>query len=102
MKTARYSGQIRPFQSLSVTAIALSVTCGDSSPRGRAKEGEPRRESQGGRAKEGEVAEHSEDGEGMPLPLGEVAEGSEDGEGEGEPSVRGLKNLPCTFTLNPL
>ena len=28
------------------TERALSVTCGDSSPRGRAKEGEPRRESQ--------------------------------------------------------
>ena len=50
-------GEPRPSQSPSVTAIALSVTCGDSSPRGRAK-----RESQGhlaspfgrgGRAKRG-------------------------------------------------
>ena len=40
----------RPSQSPAVTALALSVTCGDSSPRGRAKEGEPRRESQGGLA----------------------------------------------------
>ena len=30
------------------TERTLSVTCGDSSPKGRAKEGEPRRESQGG------------------------------------------------------
>ena len=80
MKTARYSGQIRPSQSPSVTAIALSVTFGDSSPRGRAKEGEPRRESHLPLPL-GEVAEHSEDGEGMPLPLGEVAERSEGGEG---------------------
>ena len=55
-------GEPRPSQSPAVTAIALSVTCGDSSPRGRAKKGEPRRESQGhlasplgrgGRAKRG-------------------------------------------------
>ena len=81
-------GEPRPSQSPAVTAIALSVTCGDSSPRGRAKEGEPRRESQGGRAKGilplplGEVAERSEGGEGiLPLPMGEVAERSEGGEG---------------------
>ena len=35
-------GEPRPSQSPSVTAIALSVTFGDSSPKGRAKEGEPR------------------------------------------------------------
>ena len=44
-----------------MTALALSVTFGDSSPRGRAK----------GRAKGI-----------LPLPLGEVAERSEDGEGK--------------------
>ncbi len=43
-------------------AKALSVTCGDSSPRGRAKEG-------------------------LPLPLGEVSEQSEDGEGKDGASV---------------
>ena len=42
---------------------ALSVTFGDSSPKGRAKKGEPRL---------------------LPLPLGEVAERSEDGEGMDE------------------
>ena len=55
-------GEPRPSQSPSVTAIALSVTCGDSSPRGRAKGI-------------------------LPLPLGEVAERSEDGEGEDGASV---------------
>ena len=68
------------------TERALSVTCGDSSPKGRAKresqEGEPRRESQEGLPLPlGEVAERGEDGEGLPLPMGEVAEHSEDGEG---------------------
>ena len=33
-------GDPRPSQSPSVTAIALSVTFGDSSPKGRAKDGE--------------------------------------------------------------
>ena len=61
MKTARYSGQKRPSQSPSVTALP---------------EGEPRRESQGGRAK----------GLHLPLPLGEVSERSEDGEGKQHPS----------------
>ena len=76
-------GEPRPSQSSAVTALALSVTFGDSSPKGRAK----------GRAKSlplplGEVAERSEDGEGiLPLPLGEVAERSEDGEGEDGASV---------------
>ncbi len=46
---------------------ALSVTCGDSSPKGRAKGGVPRHEKW--RASP------------LPLPLGEVAERSEDGEG---------------------
>ena len=64
-------GEPRPSQSPAVTALALSVTFGDSSPKGRAKKGEPRRESQ----------------EGLPLPLGEVAERSEDGEGEDGASV---------------
>ena len=77
-------GEPRPSQSPAVTALALSVTFGDSSPRGRAK----------GRAKGilplplGEVSKRSEDGEGiLPLPLGEVAERSEDGEGEDGASV---------------
>ena len=47
---------------------ALSVTCGDSSPGGRAKGGVPRHEKW--RASP------------LPLPLGEVAEQSEDGEGK--------------------
>ena len=47
---------------------ALSVTCGDSSPGGRAKGGVPRHEKW--RASP------------FPLPLGEVAERSEDGEGK--------------------
>ena len=64
-------GEPRPSQSPAVTTLALSVTFGDSSPKGRAKKGEPRRESQ----------------EGLPLPLGEVAERSEDGEGEDGASV---------------
>ena len=53
------------------TERALSVTCGDSSPKGRAKW-----ESQ----------------EGLPLPLGEVAEHSEDGEGTLPKSKKGLAN----------
>ena len=59
-------GEPRPSQSSAVTALALSVTFGDSSPKGRAK----------GRAKGI-----------LPLPLGEVAERSEDGEGEDSASV---------------
>ena len=61
------------------TERALSVTYGDSSPRGRAKKGEPRRESQ----------------EGLPLPLGEVAECSEDG--EGTPKAKKVLHLQDLF-----
>ena len=56
----RWPNAARTERALSVTygdssprgrAKTLSVTCGDSSPRGRAKKGEPGRESQEGRAK---------------------------------------------------
>ena len=104
----------RPSQSPALTALALSVTYGDSSPRGRAKalsvtcgDSSPRGRaktlsvpygdsSPKGRAKALSVTFGDSSPKGrakgrtkgiLPLPWGEVAERSEDGEGEDGASV---------------